>query len=150
MAALGLFSGVHRVNRAERLEGESYTALFGNVEVDFTHQELAAGDHVLSAAALFGSVKLIFPADVDVRMEGAQIFGSSGLHDELEAGGLRAGASARVVVQGTALFGSIEVVRKAAEVPREVRELTVSESDDRPDEGRRVYEGETRKIGPVS
>lgn len=148
MSAFGLFSGVHQINRAARLEDESFTAVFGNVEVDFTHQELAPGDHTVSTAALFGSVKLIFPAEVDVRLEGTQIFGSSTLHDEAGAGGVRHGSVARVIVRATALFGSIEVVRTLSDSPRDVGALAEPEAYDQSDSESRVYEGQTRKIGP--
>jgi hypothetical protein len=100
MSAFGLFSSIDQVNHAARLEGESYMALFGSVSVDFTRERLAPGDHTIAVTALFGSVKLVFPADVEVRTEGLQVFGSSELKD-LREGAARAASDTRVTVQAT-------------------------------------------------
>lgn len=159
MTAFALFSSTNQSNRAENLEGESYTAVFGSVEVDFTRQPLAPGDHMVTTTALFGSVKLVFPADVELHLEVVPIFGSAELKDRRDRDVAVPLSGVRVIVRGAALFGSVEVIQRPLTSPPPVvqYQLTGDELFDpvtgkpigRDTEGAepRAYEGVTRKIG---
>jgi hypothetical protein len=154
MSAFALFSSVDQYNQASHLEGKSYVAIFGSVKIDFSRTQLMPGEHAVTVLALFGSVKLVFPAEVEVYLEGVPIFGSAELKDKRPAGADAPRSGVRVQVRGAALFGSVEVVRSApaSVAPQAPYQLTGDERfhpvTGEPITGEpRPYEGATRKIG---
>lgn len=148
MSAVSLFSSVTSVNRAQRLEEESFVAILGSVEADFTRQALQPGDHTISVVAVLGSVKLIFPAEVELRIEGsAMIFGGV---DHRGADAQAASSSqTRVTVKAVAVFGGVEVLQVASDESQERAhpEIPAEEQYARPHDEPAAYEGVTRKIG---
>lgn len=143
MGAFSLFSSVSQKHYAERLEGESYTAMFGSTKIDFTQRPLAAGSHSVSVLAMFGSVTLVFPSDVDVRLEAIPLFGSASLRDETPP---PLGAP-QVTVQGLIMFGDLTVRRvPAGLLEAQVAELPALEQYDRPADEPYAYEGETQRL----
>jgi hypothetical protein len=156
MSAISLFSSTNEINRAARLDEESYSAVFGSVTVDFTRTPLEPGRYTVNALAMFGSVELIFPEDVDVRLSAMALFGSSHSKDARGVG--QVAGLVEVTVEGLAAFGSIDVRRvpsrhhaeqgeAAGEIADEPRALTDSQYDAPTAAASPAYEGETRKIG---
>jgi hypothetical protein len=154
MSAFALFSSVDQYNQESHLEGKSYVAIFGSVEIDFSRTPLTPGEHSVTVFALFGSVQLVFPAEVEVSLAVVPIFGSADLKDKRMAGADTPRSGVRVQVRGTGLFGSVEVVRSAtvSVTPQPPYQLGGDErfhpvTGEPLAEEPRAYEGATRKIG---
>lgn len=94
--------------------GEHHTAfaLMGSVVIDLREARFPAGEVVLDANALMGSVEVLVDETVDVRVEG---FGLMGSYQENRSRVLADvdASSPRVRLRGVALMGSVEVKRKA-------------------------------------
>lgn len=71
-----VFSSTAR--RGEWLPAEDVRvrALFGNVKLDFTDALLAPGVTTLETFALFGSVEILVPADLEVELAASAVLGS--------------------------------------------------------------------------
>jgi hypothetical protein len=83
-------------------------AVFGSVELDLREARLAAQQTVIQANAVFGSVVVYVPDDVTVSCGGNGVLGEyTGPHEAPTAD------APHVNVTGLALFGSVEVKRKA-------------------------------------
>jgi predicted membrane protein len=102
------FSSGRRVITAQGWTGGEASAVFGGMEIDLTGATLAAEGAVLTVSSVFGGVKVFVPADWDVRLEGAPIFG--GLADtRARPNALDVTVRPRLTIHGTAVFGGIEV-----------------------------------------
>lgn len=149
-----LFGDIKRIVRAQRLETESVTTIFGDVKLDLTKAELAPGDHTLRLITAFGDIKLRLPEHIGVEVDAVILFGevevetlSSGEEEKPGASWVSenySSADVRVRLHVLSLFGDIDVVRapsavepapRAAQLPdNNVFEPTVS------------YEGQTTKL----
>jgi hypothetical protein len=71
-----VFSSTAR--RGEWLPAEEtrVRACFGNVNLDFTQALLAPGVTVLETLALFGSIEIVVPADLEVELAASAVLGS--------------------------------------------------------------------------
>lgn len=156
MPIFTVFGDIKRVSRSPRLEGEGVTTVFGDVTVDFTRQPLEPGEHQLSIATIFGDIKLRFPENAGIEIDGFSVFsdievehrsrgeeeltGASYLSENYES------AAVRVRLNVFALFGDIEVMRVPAPqspaVAGAVPALTVEPVFDRA----APYEGQTHKL----
>jgi hypothetical protein len=97
-----------------------YSHAFGSMTLDLRNLELPEGTTEIKASTSFGSLEVILPPDVPVRIEAQTTFGSVDALDN-EANGLRADrvlrtedyddASQRIDLEVTASFGSVEVRR---------------------------------------
>ncbi len=69
-----VFSGQDVRNVSEQLDGSTLFALFGSLNVDFTHARI---DHdiIIDASAIFGGVDMKFPSDVRVVTKATPLFG---------------------------------------------------------------------------
>lgn len=155
MAATALFSSMDLINTQPRMEGENFTAIFGSMHIDLTRRQLAPGDHTLNLMAMFGSIVVRVPDKLGLRVENGVLMGQSGFDwrtaDDQPLERSQAPevefetAPVRLRIMGTAIFGSVTIVRvamtDAAGLDEPFRELP--ESFDQP----RAYEGETRRIG---
>jgi hypothetical protein len=82
-------------------------AMFGSVELDLTEAELQRGVSTIELDALFGSVTLTVPDDLDIESDGHAIFGSFE-HMSQRKRSKKDPRSLRIV--GRARFGSVEIV----------------------------------------
>lgn len=82
-------------------------AVFGGVELDLREASLAASEVTIQANAVFGEVKVVVGDGVTVSTLGNGVLGEyDGPHEQREPG------KPHVVVNGVALFGSVNVKRK--------------------------------------
>jgi phage shock protein PspC (stress-responsive transcriptional regulator) len=97
-----------------------YSHAFGSMTLDLRSLELPQGTTEVKASTSFGSLKVILPADVPVRIDARTTFGNVNALNS-EANGLRADrivrddsydtANQRIKLKVTATFGSVEVER---------------------------------------
>jgi phage shock protein PspC (stress-responsive transcriptional regulator) len=99
---------------------DEYSHAFGSMTLDLRSLELPQGTTQVKASTSFGSLEVILPHDVPVRIEARTTFGSVDALDH-EANGLRADrvvrtedydrATQRIDLEVDATFGSVEVHR---------------------------------------
>jgi phage shock protein PspC (stress-responsive transcriptional regulator) len=99
---------------------DEYSHAFGSMTLDLRSLELPQGTTEVKASTSFGSLKVILPAKVPVRIDARTTFGTVDALDS-EANGLRADrivrddtydtAAQRIKLKVTATFGSVEVER---------------------------------------
>lgn len=92
-------------------------AVFGDCTLDLTRAQLADPEVRIDAVAVFGTVTVIVPPDLDVVLEGAAIFGDKSLNgpDRSLPG------SSTLVVRAIAVFGDVRVRRVPAKDPTQRR-----------------------------
>ncbi|MDJ1134649.1 DUF1707 SHOCT-like domain-containing protein [Streptomyces iconiensis] len=93
-------------------------ACFGSVEIDLT-QALFDHQHVhINATSVFGSIDIRVPENITLQQKGAGIFGGFDVHvaDSPEAD------APVVLVQGAAVFGSVEAKPKRGKLIHDLRE----------------------------
>ncbi len=157
MSSMSLFGEVEHINTHAHLEGERFTAVFGELTVDLTRQRLAPGDHAISAYALFGQVTIRVPDDAGIHLDGSAIMGQTGYEWRSEdnephsAGGLPEiefeTAPVRLRITAVALFGEVKIVR----VVTGERTAPALSVEPLPEMSRNAgsYEGETRRIASL-
>lgn len=99
---------------------EQYSHAFGQMTIDLRNLGILDGTTEIEANISFGSLEVILPPDVPVRVEAQTTFGSVDVLDR-EASGVRAertvrtedydDASRRISLEVNAAFGSVEVRR---------------------------------------
>jgi hypothetical protein len=111
-----IFSSTMR--RGEWLPAEEVRvrACFGNVQLDFTHALLAPGVTTLETLALFGSIEILVPANLEVELAASALLGSV---EQRDSGG-RVG---RYIAKQ---------IRRAAGLEREPREEPDPDDEDPP------------------
>jgi hypothetical protein len=113
---VAIFGGATR--KGEWTVAEQYTALavFGGVELDFREATFTAHETELYANCLFGGIEITVPEDVAVRVSGVPIFGGFD-HGKGDPPNLPADAPV-LNVKGIAIFGGVDVKRKARKQPK--------------------------------
>lgn len=102
---VAIFGSEHRRGRWPVPARLRVRALFGECKLELQRATLHSRVTVLEVTATFGSVEIVVPEGVDVRMTGSSIFGARECHIDREA---PPGAPA-LEVRGRALFGEISV-----------------------------------------
>jgi len=100
-----VFSGSQLVSRSESFEGGNLTALFGGIELDLRDAQLASPNS-LDVFAAFGAVEITVPHGWQVVIKGLPLFGgfeNATAKDDISPD------SPTLILNGTALFGGIEV-----------------------------------------
>lgn len=112
--AFVVLGGLERSATSQNFRGGNATAIFGGMDLDLSRARLAPGENHLKITALFGGVDLRVPAHWEVAVQGTPILG--GIEDSRRGGGAAAasptdepGPAGRLVVDGFAMFGGIEV-----------------------------------------
>ncbi|HKC51238.1 MAG TPA: LiaF domain-containing protein [Myxococcota bacterium] len=99
-----VFSATARRGEWLPAEDTRVRACFGSVVLDFTQALLAPGVTVLETLALFGSIEILVPADLEVELAASAVLGSV---EQRDAGGrvrrFLADQIRRVTGQGSAL-----------------------------------------------
>ena len=114
------FMGGANVGGAEpwKLEGGSYFAFMGGIEMDLTKAEVPEGETVLDLTAIMGGIEVKIPRDMAVIYEGSAVLGGVSFKDQ-EDGGIIAGRKIeqnidqsngrRVRIQARAILGGVEI-----------------------------------------
>jgi hypothetical protein len=84
----------------------SVVCVFGGGKIDLTNVVLTSRETVIQVACLFGSVDLVVPDGVAIRMSAAAVFGSN----ESPTDPPRPGAPI-VTITGAAVFGAVSAKR---------------------------------------
>ncbi|MGA7688743.1 MAG: DUF1707 domain-containing protein [Jiangellales bacterium] len=106
-SAVAIFSENKRVGAWVVPAEFASVAVFGAVELDLREASLAASEVSIQANAVFGEVKVLIGDGVTVSTLGNGVLGEyDGPHEQPEPG------KPHVVVNGVALFGSVNVKRK--------------------------------------
>lgn len=113
---IAAFSEVKRENRWFLPDGQPAVAIFGSMKLDLRQVVLQSSEQELKASAVFGSVEIIVPADIEVEVTGTGVFGSYERQDQ-QSGMAPQSARPRPLVRitGAAVFGSVEV--KVVDIP---------------------------------
>ncbi|MFO7941208.1 MAG: LiaF-related protein, partial [Bacillota bacterium] len=99
------------------LEGGSYLAVMGSIEMDLRTAEISEGETLLDLTAVMGSVEIEVPADVTVIYDGSTVLGGISFLGE-EDGGVVAsrrterpgGDGSKVLrIQARSIMGSVEI-----------------------------------------
>ncbi len=114
------FMGGANVGGAEpwKLEGGSYFAFMGGIEMDLTKAEVPEGETVLDLTAIMGGIEVKIPRDLAVIYEGSAVLGGVSFKDQ-EDGGIIASRKIeqnidqlngrRVRIQARAIMGGVEI-----------------------------------------
>ena len=110
--AFVIWGGLERAVVSKQFRGGEATALMGGIELDLRRTELAPGEQRLKLTALMGGIKVRVPENWQVTVEGTPLMG--GIEDSRKPAAAAAApdttpAGGRLVVQGLALMGGIEV-----------------------------------------
>lgn len=107
-AIMALFSEVSRDSRWTVTDGQLAVAVFGAVKLDLRTALLQSATTEFKANAIFGSVEITVPGDIDVQVDGVGAFGE---YKRVDARTVMTQDLDRPVVRitGLALFGSVQV-----------------------------------------
>lgn len=106
---LALFSEVAKDSRWTVPDGQSAVAVFGSVKMDLRAAMLESASTEIRANAVFGSVEITVPGDIQVQVEGFGAFGEYKRTDKRTVVDHQPTGPV-VRVTGLALFGSVEVI----------------------------------------
>ena len=100
-----IFSGIENTNYSKNFKGGKLSAIFAGIELDLRDAEIANGTAVISAAAIFGSVKIIVPPHWNVEVKATPILG--GVEKNTKYNSDENAPSLKI--DGVAIFGGIEI-----------------------------------------
>jgi predicted membrane protein len=104
--AQSVFSSVEKNIVAQDFREGIAEAVFGSIEMDFTHAEMAADKAVLKVSAVFGSVEVRTPSHWAIVVEANAVFGSC---ENKARPPLPTSSPKTLIIRGDAVFGSVEV-----------------------------------------
>lgn len=100
-----VFSGTSRKIESRNFRGGKADVVFGSAEIDLRGAGLAGGQATLVLSAVFGGIEVYVPREWQVVLEGTPVLGSIESHKKASA----AAPTETLTIQGSAVFGSIEV-----------------------------------------
>jgi predicted membrane protein len=112
--AFVILGGMERAATSKSFRGGEASAVFGGIDPDLRRAQLAPGEQRLKLFALFGGIEVTVPPQWQVSVQGTPILGA--VEDarktvptagESEEG--QAASAGRLLIDGFALFGGIEV-----------------------------------------
>lgn len=106
LAVNQVFAGTVRKVESQNFRGGKADVVFGSADIDLRGARLAGGQATLALSAVFGSITVFVPRDWQVVLHGTPVLGSIESHKGAGPGGTPA---ATLNIQGSAVFGSIEV-----------------------------------------
>lgn len=101
-----VFSGTVRRVETRSFRGGKADVVFGSAEIDLRSAGLAGGQAALALSVVFGSITVFVPRDWQVVLQGSPVLGSIESHKRAAEG---TAPAATLNIQGSAVFGSIEV-----------------------------------------
>jgi predicted membrane protein len=100
-----VFGGREARYSATDFRGGRATAIFGGCDIDLSRADLAGGEAVLDARALFGGVEIRVPEGWQIVLRGVPILGA--FEDKTRPSAEP--ADKRLIINGYALFGAVEI-----------------------------------------
>lgn len=104
--ATAVFGGIKKMVLSKNFQGGDITNIMGGSEINLTQADFN-GRILIDTTNIFGGTKLIVPPHWDVQSEVVAIFG--GVDDKRQLNGVAPNPSKVVVIDGTCLFGGIEI-----------------------------------------
>lgn len=104
--ATAIFGGVKKIVLSKNFQGGDITNIMGGSEINLTQADFKGRIHI-DTTNIFGGTKLIIPPHWDVQSEVVAIFG--GVDDKRQLNGTALDPDKVVVIDGTCLFGGIEI-----------------------------------------
>ena len=103
---LAVFSGAVKRGTWELARHLRVATIFGSAEIDLREAVLAEGDSVIEVFCLFGSVEIVAPSGVQMIVDGDTL--AAEFSDTPDPSVAPEPDGPRVIVKGTAWFGSVE------------------------------------------
>ncbi|TDO24410.1 LiaF transmembrane domain-containing protein [Pedobacter duraquae] len=103
---VNIFSGSHQHVFSKNFKGGEVVSVFGGCELNLTQADFE-GTIILDVVAIFGGVKMLVPSGWQVKSEITALFG--GVDDKRKMQTGDAEPAKIVILQGTAVFGGIEI-----------------------------------------
>jgi hypothetical protein len=100
-----VFGGAKRKVFSKNFKGGEATCIFGGVEMDLSQADIE-GTIVIDATQIFGGMKLLVPANWELKSDAVAIFGS--VEDKRMAPQSYAGGK-KLVITGFVMFGGIDI-----------------------------------------
>jgi predicted membrane protein len=104
--ATAVFGGVKKIVLSKNFRGGDITNIMGGSEINLTQADFSGQVHI-DTTNIFGGTKLIVPAHWDVQSDIVAVFG--GVDDKRRLNGLTPDRTKVVVLEGTCLFGGVEI-----------------------------------------
>lgn len=104
--ATAIFGGVKKIVLSKNFQGGDITNIMGGSEINLTQADFKGRIHI-DTTNIFGGTKLIIPPHWDVQSEVVAVFG--GVDDKRQLNGAALDPDKVVVIDGTCLFGGIEI-----------------------------------------
>lgn len=98
-----IFSNSERQITSQQLRGGEINAVFGSLRVDLRQAKIAPEGCTLTTDAVFGTIDLFLPPDINVNFQVSQFLGHAENRSKSSAG------SPTITIQGDAVFGNIRV-----------------------------------------
>lgn len=103
-----VFSGGRRRISVEDFRAAKYDCVFGGFEIDLRGSQIQGDSAILEINAVFGGAEVKIPANWNVVMQGAGVFG--GMVDSTEHSGPAGAPGVKTLfVRGAAVFGGVEI-----------------------------------------
>lgn len=100
-----IFSGEKKKIITKDFKGGQITTMFGGTDLDFTQADIAKSAEI-DVSITFGGLKLVVPANWNIKSEVVCIFGGI---DEKRSSGSLAGGDKTLVLKGNVICGGIEI-----------------------------------------
>jgi predicted membrane protein len=101
-----VFGGVKKNVLSKNFKGGEITSFMGGSEIDLSQADIS-GRIVVDVTNIFGGTKLIVPSSWDVHNDITAVFG--GVDDKRQVNGVTFDPNKVLILDGTCLFGGIEI-----------------------------------------
>ena len=101
-----VFGGAKRKVFSKNFKGGEATCVFGGVEVDLSQADIE-GNVVIDATQVFGGMKLLVPANWEIKSDAVAIFGS--VEDKRMTPQSYGAGGKRLIITGFVMFGGIDI-----------------------------------------
>jgi predicted membrane protein len=118
---LGVFHEAHLTNAERNLDGHSAASVFGSVVIDLTAADLPPGETTVHVYSIFGSIEVLVPNDVSVRITGVTLFSGVKVRGQDLGGGIFSlnehatpgytQAARRLHIDATSIFSGVKIRR---------------------------------------
>lgn len=102
---VAVFGGAKRKVFSKNFKGGEATCIFGGVDIDLSQADIS-GTVVIDATQIFGGIKLLVPANWELKSDAVAIFGS--VEDKRMVSQAYAGDK-KLLITGFVLFGGIDI-----------------------------------------